>query len=228
MPADAAPLLKSFYLVGLHGYKNIRLDFNSKSKIVIAENGAGKTIFLSALQAFLARNFAKLATIQFQRVECELEGLSSSLILHRSYLRTMGEEAQDGLQALANYAKVDTSDVSDAVLLYSGGDIRETPILHRVYANSPWSMEETLDRIRQLQSVLDPAQSDEVKSISSTLKTAFRATDILYLPTYRRIELSISKRENRRLAGRVARCVASMLLTSHLMGTSLYWASIMV
>jgi hypothetical protein len=205
VPDGAAPLVTSFQLVGLHGYKNIRLDFQGQAKIVIAENGAGKTNFLSALEAFLTRNFFKLSNLQFDRVECELAGQSTPLILHRSQLPKATDEAQGSLRELAAYAGVDANDVRELIFKYNGEEIREVPIFNRVWLTSPWSIEEVKDRIRRLQIGLDHAQSDDVKRIASTLKTTLGATEVLYLPTYRRIELSISKRENRRLASQVAR-----------------------
>ena len=204
MPDDTDPLVRSFQLVGLHGYKNIRLDFQRQAKIVIAENGAGETIFLSALAAFLTRNFFKLSTLQFDRLERELAGQSAPLILHRGQLPTTNDEEQSGLRELVNYARADASDVRDAILRYDGGDISETQIFHRVWANSPWSVEETADRIRQLHTVLAGPQSDELKYITSTLKTVLCTIEVLYLPTYRRIELSISKRDDRRIADQAA------------------------
>jgi predicted ATPase len=205
VPDDAAPIVKSFQLVGLHGYKNIRIDFQSQAKIVIAENGAGKTVFLSAFEAFLTRNFLKLSNIKFERVECELAGHSAPLILHRSQLPTLSDKVQSDLREFANFAKADVNDVRDLILRYDSGNILEIPIFHRAYINAPWTLEQTTHRVRKLNTELHQAQSDDVKHITSTLKGVLGATEILYLPTYRRIELSISKRVSRRLAGQVAR-----------------------
>ncbi|SFV28908.1 AAA family ATPase [Hyphomicrobium facile] len=198
------PLI-SFQLIGLHGYKNIRLDFQNKTKIVIAENGAGKTIFLSSLDAFLSRNFLKLSNLQFDRIECELAGLPRPLILHRNQLHTISEDAQRLLQEFTLYSDASEADVRDAVRRIKHHDFREVPIFHRVWTNSPWSSEGTLDRIRVLQTALDVDHSDEAENVSSTLKTILGSTETLYLPTYRRVELSRSKRENRRLHGRPSR-----------------------
>ncbi|MGC2783178.1 MAG: hypothetical protein WA397_04935 [Roseiarcus sp.] len=205
MPNDATPLIRSFALVGLHGYKNIRLDFREQAKIVIAENGAGKTIFLSALDSFLTRNFLKLSSLKFERVECEIAGQSRPLVIHQKDLPTITDEALTGLREVEHYAEEDATGVRDAILKYDGEDIREAPVFRRVWINSPWSAERTADRISALRVGLSQAYSDEVKNIASTLKAALGTTGVLYLPTYRRVELSISKGENRRLAGQVAR-----------------------
>ena len=54
---DTPPILGSFRIFGLHGYKNVSLNFTGPARIVIAENGMGKTTILSALHAFLSANF---------------------------------------------------------------------------------------------------------------------------------------------------------------------------
>ncbi|UVO31717.1 ATP-binding protein [Bradyrhizobium arachidis] len=199
----AAPIVRSFSLVGLHGYKNIRLDFQGRAKIVIAENGAGKTIFLSALDAFLTRNFFKLSNLQFERVECELEGQSGPLVLHRSQIPTVSDDVQTILREFAHYSRAEFHELRDTLARYDGGDFRDFPILQRAYVNSPWSFPDTESRIRQLRE-LDHG-SDELKQISSAIKAALGSTQVLLLPTYRRIELSISKRQNRRLADQAVR-----------------------
>lgn len=201
MTDEPTPFIKSFELVGLHGYKNIRLDFKGPVKIVIAENGAGKTIFLSALDAFLTRNFGKLSKIKFERIECEIAGQPRPLVLYRNQLGNI-EEPQSDLQEFAHYSGTDANSVRNAIMEYEGGDIRTIPILNRAYVSSPWSLDQTINRIRQLRTFLDQIQSDDLKQISSSLKIAVGATDILYLPTYRRVELSISKREHRRRLSR--------------------------
>jgi predicted ATP-binding protein involved in virulence len=202
---DYTPLVKSFLLVGLHGYKNIRVDFQAQTKIIIAENGAGKTIFLSALDSFLTKNFIKLSTIHFERIECELEGHSKPLILSKRQLPAVTDDAQSGLREFANYAEVSPSVSHRSILQYNGDYIGDTPILNSVWMNSPWSVEETEGRIRQLQALLGQTRTEEVDEITSVLNTCLSGTEILYLPTYRRIELSIFKRKDRTPALRLAR-----------------------
>ncbi|WP_315712578.1 MULTISPECIES: AAA family ATPase [unclassified Bradyrhizobium] len=205
MPNDASPVLRSFRLVGLHKYKTIRLDFESQAKIVIAENGAGKTIFLSALDAFLKTNFGKLADLDFERIECELAGASGPLVLYRTQLPTIPEEIETGVNELAHYANVRPTEVQDLILDYKGADIREIPILNRAYMNSPWSIPEIQERVNVIHSALSRTRSPEIKELVSSIKDALGHTDVLYLPTYRRIELAIQKRHSRRLSATIPR-----------------------
>ena len=71
--------------------------------------------------------------------------------------------------------------------------------------NSPWSVEETERRIRQLQALLGQTRTEEVDEITSVLNKCLSGAEILYLPTYRRVELSIFKRKDRTPALRLAR-----------------------
>ena len=45
------PIIKKFRINGLHGYKDVEIDFTGPARIIIAENGAGKTTILTAIYA---------------------------------------------------------------------------------------------------------------------------------------------------------------------------------
>ena len=88
---QSVPILKSFRILGLHGYKDVILDFNGPSRIVIAENGMGKTTILMALNAFLQGDVSKLRNIQFSSIECDLETSGETLVLKREFLPEISE-----------------------------------------------------------------------------------------------------------------------------------------
>jgi len=50
------PLIESFSIEGLHGYRDVALTSNYTATILIARNGAGKTTLLAALDAVLRAN----------------------------------------------------------------------------------------------------------------------------------------------------------------------------
>ena len=45
----AKSFIQNFSIKGLFGYKDVSIDFDENVKIVIAENGAGKTTILTCL-----------------------------------------------------------------------------------------------------------------------------------------------------------------------------------
>src|SRR5260370_39160006 len=78
-----SPIVQHFKIIGLHGYKNISLDFKTRARIAIAENGSGKTTFLSALSAFIQADFDKLRGLHYQSIECKFSGQAALLVLLR-------------------------------------------------------------------------------------------------------------------------------------------------
>ncbi|MEM9216440.1 MAG: AAA family ATPase [Cyanobacteria bacterium P01_F01_bin.150] len=63
--------LKSIEIKGLFGHKDIKIPFDQGVKILIGENGSGKTIILAILYYTLTYQFDKLAHMDFESVEVE-------------------------------------------------------------------------------------------------------------------------------------------------------------
>lgn len=61
--------ITKFKIFKLFGYQDVDIDFENRYKIVIGENGLGKTTVLNCLYYLLDKKFKKLNTIQFESVE---------------------------------------------------------------------------------------------------------------------------------------------------------------
>lgn len=198
--SSRAPVIKYFGINGLHGYKDIRLEFSDPIKIVIAENGAGKTTILSALAAFLQRDFTKLSNLDFESIECDVDGLQEPLVLKKSHIAAIQEDCASMLAEFASYAAVDVAQISQVLLqnISDENDIRfESPLIRDIYLNSPYDRLETSTKMRELKISLEQSYTDDVKFIISKLKDALDKYDVLYLPTYRRIERPLSAGDSR-------------------------------
>ena len=77
--ARAKPLIESFAIEGLHGYRSLSLNTRFSGSVLIAPNGSGKTTFLGALDAFLKGQFTRLASLNFESITCRLRGVSEEL-----------------------------------------------------------------------------------------------------------------------------------------------------
>ena len=62
------PFIKKYAIYGLFGYKNLELVFNDSIKILIGENGYGKTTILNSLAYLLKGEYKNLAKIKFERI----------------------------------------------------------------------------------------------------------------------------------------------------------------
>ena len=58
-----------FKITKLFGYQNVDIDFDSRFKIVVGENGLGKTTVLNCLYYLLDKKFKKLNSIVFEHIE---------------------------------------------------------------------------------------------------------------------------------------------------------------
>lgn len=68
------PIIESFRLEGVNGYKTIAVRFEQNVKIISAENGAGKTTLLNALHALLTGNAERLRKINFKSLAIKFAG----------------------------------------------------------------------------------------------------------------------------------------------------------
>ena len=61
-------MLSEFYVLGLFGERDVRIEFTDEYKILVAENGYGKTTILNLLYATLFGDVVKLRKIYFEEL----------------------------------------------------------------------------------------------------------------------------------------------------------------
>lgn len=65
--------IKSFTVIGLFGANDVTIPFENGIKILIGENGLGKTQVLNLFYYTLKRNFFKLAEFNFDKIILEFD-----------------------------------------------------------------------------------------------------------------------------------------------------------
>lgn len=65
---DMESTLKRFKIEGLFGNQNVTIDFKDNVKILIGENGLGKTTILNCLYFVLTKKFYRLSLIEFESI----------------------------------------------------------------------------------------------------------------------------------------------------------------
>ncbi|UKK59613.1 ATP-binding protein [Prevotella communis] len=63
--------IKQFTIDGLFGYKNVRIDFEEPYRILVGENGSGKTTILNCLYYTLEKKIDMLLGIRFSRIRID-------------------------------------------------------------------------------------------------------------------------------------------------------------
>jgi predicted ATPase len=211
MPTQSKPIIESFQMLGIHGYKDISIEFNGTTRIVIAENGAGKTTILSALHAFLNRDFDRFRSISFDSIECKFSKRKQPLILRRSHLTQINDSTYETrIAQWAVFGSVEPQEIKRIILdlnMHARFDYRMHPVLERIYFNSPLSPDEMADEAASIRADLDKALPEELKLLAADIANALDPFKVLYLPTYRRVELPLSRREANRQVRRGARHV---------------------
>ncbi len=181
----AVPPEASFVIKGLHGAFDVQIPLNDEALVLIGPNGLGKSTIISCLYMFLTFQWSRLATIQFDKVEYHANGHIHSITRSQcaQYLRGPGSRGS----AVAERIERLLSGTSDLDLFVSPRPLR-TPELSRLSVVTGIPMPE-LERVRshfRTQFRDDPDMADVV-NLESDLKEAVSG-QILFLPTYRRIE----------------------------------------
>lgn len=200
------PFIQRFCIYGLFGYKDIEINFDESFKILVGENGSGKTTILNCLYYTLKKKFEPLSKIRFDKIRIdfrhkktlefakyevdaivEAEYKFQNTAFYRSLSQQLTNKDIESLAKLI-YSNKTELEQTKAILTYTrklGFDFK-TPSTY-MYKNVKRLVNEFLSmNLDHRFEVLD----DVLKS------------KILYFPTYRRVESAFANFEeiNKKLA----------------------------
>ncbi|MCP4345940.1 MAG: ATP-binding protein [Desulfobacterales bacterium] len=168
----------------LYGEMDIEIPFGRyKVKILISENGVGKTNTLRILEAVLSRKFYKLTAFDFKEIILELN--NDEIIIRKSDLEEYHIVPEDLPPEISEIQNILTESNYKNLLEYSRlllfEDLKQNPLL--IYTAKKLKIPE-----HHLAEILKEFDiSDAISEIDE--KIAKLCTfDVLYLPTFRRIE----------------------------------------
>ncbi len=159
--------LKSFTIRGLFGYKDIVLPLDKEVLILIAENGAGKTNILNILYQILALKFGKLKFWHFTSISINLFNHDPIQINFNQSNKISQETEKKVLQSIEN----DVDDNVDSIWAVAALGFLQEFAETKKNKNKPKNQYEKIVQ--------------EIKKININ-------SNILYFPTYRRIEEDLS------------------------------------
>lgn len=187
-------IVTHFGIYGLYGYKDVEIDLRDPTTIIVAENGMGKTTILSALKNILTGNLQELKTIDFVRMEIIFND-NVNISVYRNELMDDNNSISE-LNELSNYsddnqnAYIIAHDISSLDSI----KIKDTNWYQQIYRNSPLSHDEIFKLINNCKSKIYSSEYSIFQKIHE-IKSKLNDVEVLYLPTYRRVEKS-SLREN--------------------------------
>lgn len=211
-------IVEQFSIEGLFGYRTISLDSKYAATVLIAKNGSGKTTLLGALDAFLRGQFTRLAGLDFKTISCSLRGISEVMVVSKSDV----DELMKICSGVDFIARAKTWELEPAALLellenefeeleYS--DLIDNPTFYAIYSKTPsYNFVMARDQCKRLAESIK-GRIPNLDYIRGLLRQILSDFDIVYLPTYRRIELSIPNAESR--PGRRKKSILARLGVSH-------------
>ncbi len=191
------PVLEYFRIYGLHGRHDVSLDFAGETTIFIADNGAGKTTSLYFLQAILSGQFSKLKRFRYTKVELKFANSVEFAITPKDYDLSRHISA---LKAITQRTDLDEDQVFELVqqarhMPYEV--MRDRSLLMSVSRQMRLPtkiMYERLIRIDHSRFIendwAEQLDNHSINALKSYLEKEF-SIDVLYLPTYRRVEQGI-------------------------------------
>lgn len=190
---DTKPRIKSFEIIGLHGDRDIRIDFDSETRILVAENGTGKTTILAMVVDTLKGRWSRLTKFRFDSIRIGFDDGYIGAIDFKSLQRA--RHGHSGIVSVlaSELGREAMNDLVNSVM-NSSADEGSTSSRLRSAARSLHIPPRALQREirRQLLGLedadlflTDPSRKPPkvIAQVSSRLPDS-----VLYFPTYRRVE----------------------------------------
>lgn len=197
--------LKFVHIVGLFYKNDYKINFNDDINIFIAENGFGKTTILNIIVATLKRDKNKLKKLPFKSIklgineeiieiskeELDYIGFSKSQI--RELLTRLREFVPEEKYRIIRNKYVHTNEIDIDEIFYL---LKRYSYMEDIHDNFMWEYKSRL---------IKKKEGNKLEQKFKIIEKALNKEEVLYLPTYRRIEeeldnfLQLSENEKRSL-----------------------------
>ena len=180
-------MIKKFKITGLFGFRNVDINFENNVKLLIGENGFGKTTVLNSLYYLLNKKYTKLSNIEFETMELNFqneEKIQFTKFELESYINYIESNNNNRRMPLSVLKHLETLDLSEFI---NNDDIHEEKIIDFIKNSEIRHFAPMQIMVREISKYIKDYPSfdvfDRLEKIRNTLNFS-----ILYLPTYRRVE----------------------------------------
>ncbi|MCG7546258.1 AAA family ATPase [Pseudoalteromonas sp. MM17-2] len=184
--------LTRFVIRKLYGERDIDVTFENNIKVIVAENGYGKTTLLNALYATLSGDISKLRQIPFTSIEIAFDDNSKFLLKKDDFSLATSVFRKSGFyQHLRSTIGSDRLyDLLEAYISLPINQFRRSRIFNLTRAKFEIPAAALINLLRELLEDEEKEQKLNILNVRKTLKEIGSKNDynFLYLPTYRRVE----------------------------------------
>lgn len=203
-------LIERFGISGLYGYRTISLTSKHAATILIARNGTGKTTLMGALDALLKLQLNRLSNLDFAEIFCRIRGLDRDIILtHADVVDFLKLPTEGDFIKMATKASVEQSKLFQFIIgdyknslneCFSDPDGNSVAwAIARAFSHDIYAATKSCEDVHRSLFERTPTLSQ----LRDMITTALSDYDVVYLPTYRRVELALTDEgEARRRRGR--------------------------
>jgi len=184
--------IKTFKIQNLFGYKDVEMSFEDSYKIIVGENGTGKTTILNCLYYTLSKrfellsnirfdsitiNFTKNRKIEFTKKEVDAYNEKEKEFQHSQFYRLLSSKIKE--KNIKRFSEI----------VYSSADtIEKSSLVTEELQNIGFKFSSSYDYLyKNIVRLVHEYMSIEFSNKLDILDTVFQS-EIVYFPTYRRVE----------------------------------------
>ena len=180
-------MINKLEIYNLFNQVDISIPFNdSKAKIFISENGLGKTTVLKILYAVLSRKFYKLASLEFEKIHLYFD--TGEINIKKNdmevYLLDKKKFSNEMIEIKNSLSENNFITVLDSARFSTSETIKELPLMQYLFKIMPKIPKSYLLQLVKAYKI----ELDNSLRLTDMKIAELFTSDILYLPTYRRIE----------------------------------------
>jgi predicted ATPase len=176
--------IKLFEVFDLFGTDNVSIPFDDGVKILIGENGLGKTQILNLFYYTLTGNFFRLSEFNFSKLKLSFTD-GTTIGITKSEIQEMIDDIYQSpviKDFIKEYGFSQFEIVRNKFL--NGKNWRDG----RVCKNYPYPIHRLLREIEELGSNHLFSEESQMEEIKDKIEAELHGAEILYFPTYRRVE----------------------------------------
>jgi len=196
-------MINNYKIVNLFGFRTVDIPFNDNVKILIGENGLGKTTVLNSLYYVLNKKYSKLVSIEFESIQLKFENgntIEFSKLELEDYLEFKNSRSRRNLPSLIEerFKSIDFSNLENLLSKKCNtplNDINHRNLIMKFLNDHEIPRFAPIDRtVREVHRYISEPKYENFDQFDQWIDEL--NISLLYLPTYRRVEEDIKNLGN--------------------------------